>query len=147
MENKRFKLLVLCIVLTVFSFVANVIMFCVITNNHKDTDSSSIQYVLYVGTNDKDTNKAEISFQDCKEIVKEICLNYVDGCTISEADGIWKADNQSMVEEKTIVCLFDDAKKEQIESIADEIIKELNQNCILMEQNQTEITYYTANSN
>ena len=47
------------------------------------------KYVLYIGTNDKDTYEQVISTEEAREIVNEICIKYVDGYTASEAKGGW----------------------------------------------------------
>ncbi|MBR0377646.1 MAG: hypothetical protein IJI04_04430 [Lachnospiraceae bacterium] len=53
------------------------------------------QYVMYVGTNDKDTYQPEHTNEEARDIVDEICLKYFEGYTLQEAIGSW-------VDEKTM---------------------------------------------
>ena len=39
-------------------------------------DGESTQYVMYVGTNDKDTYKPEHTEEEARDIVDKICLKY-----------------------------------------------------------------------
>lgn len=107
----------------------------------KDT---STQYVMYVGTNDKDTYSPKFSQEEAKNIVDEICLKHFEGYTLQEAIGSWTDEKNNITHEYTIVCYFDDADKETVYKAADEIIKALNQNTVLIEQDEIRIEYYSG---
>ena len=100
------------------------------------------QYVMYVGTNDKDTYQQIISTEDAKSIIDKICYKYLDGYTIQDAVGSWSDEKGFSTHENTILCIFDDVPKEKIYVIADEILKELNQNTILIEEKSVCIEFY-----
>ncbi|MBR1742299.1 MAG: hypothetical protein IJ733_10640, partial [Lachnospiraceae bacterium] len=107
-------------------------------------DEGKLQYVMYVGTNDKDTYRAEHTNEEAKEIVDKICLKYFEGYTLQEATGSWTDEKDNITHEYTIVCYFDDAEKETVYQAADEIIKELNQNTVLIEQDEIRTEYYSG---
>ncbi len=100
------------------------------------------QYVLYVGTNDKDTYKPEHTNEEAMNIVDQICLKYFSGYTLQEATGSWTDETGTPTHEYTLVCYFDAADEKTVYEAADEIIKELNQNTVLIEKTEIEMEYY-----
>ena len=108
----------------------------------KKLDLQSAHYVMYVGTNDKDTNTQLISKEDAIKIIDEACLKYTDGYTLQDAYGRWKNEKNNLSSEYTVMCIFDDISKEKIHSIADEVVKNLNQNCVLIERSSIQTEYY-----
>ena len=107
-------------------------------------DVKSLQYVMYVGTNDKDTYKLEHTKEEAMEIVDEICLKYFEGYTPQEATGSWTDEKDNITHEYTIVCYFDGADKNTVYQAADEIIEALNQNTVLIEQDEIRTEYYSG---
>ncbi len=108
------------------------------------SSSLKTKYTLYIGTNDKDTYKEEIPFNECLSIVTEICTKYTDGCTIYEAAGYWKDEKSEITKERTIACILEDIAKENVYKICDETIEALNQNSILIETGNVTTTFYSA---
>lgn len=106
--------------------------------------NASTQYVMYVGTNDKDTYKPEHTQQEAMKIVDEICLKYFDGYTLQEATGSWKDEKDNITHEYTIVCYFDDADEEAVYHVADDVIAALNQNTVLIEKGLVQTEYYSS---
>jgi hypothetical protein len=97
--------------------------------------------VLYIGTNDKDTKQREIPLPAAKEKVKDICLRYVDGVTILDAEGIWADEAGVKVSEGTIVCCFLGAKEEVIQQIITDVRRELNQDSVLEETRRVQYSF------
>ena len=116
------------------------------TGQQKDNEAGdgSIQYVMYVGTNDKDTYKPEHSEEEARDIVDQICLKYFEGYTLQDATGSWTDEKSNITHEYTLVCYFDDADKETVYKAADDIRRELNQNTILIEQDYINIDFYSG---
>ena len=102
------------------------------------------QYVMYIGTNDKDTYQPEHTEEEALEIVDNICLKYFGGYTLQEATGSWTDEKENKTHEYTIVCYFDDAAEETVHQAADEIIDALNQNTILIEHQDIQMEYYSG---
>ena len=113
------------------------------SGNSEKTETGKVkQYVMYVGTNDKDTYQPEHTNEEARDIVDEICLKYFEGYTLQEATGSWVDEKNNTTHEYTLVCYFDDADRDIVYKAADEVIKALNQNTVLIEVNETEIDYY-----
>ena len=108
------------------------------------TRDTAAQYVMYVGTNDKDTYKPEHTNEEAMNIVDQICLKYFDGYTLQDATGSWTDETGTPTHEYTLVCYFDAADVATVYAAADEIIKELNQNTVLIEKTEIEMEYYSG---
>lgn len=107
-------------------------------------DEGIEQYVMYIGTNDKDTYKPEHTKEEALQIVDEICLKYFDGYTLQDATGSWKDEKDVITHEYTIVCYFDGADKETVYKAADDVIAALNQNTVLIESDDIQMEYYSS---
>lgn len=89
-----------------------------------------IKFTLYVGLNDKDSKKQEISTLEAYKIINKLLLNYTNGATIFEATGIYKHDDGTFTTEKTlrIELLFVD--RAVVLEIVEQLKKILNQESI-----------------
>ncbi len=103
------------------------------------------KYVLYIGLNDKDTYTQLIPTEEAKETVNEICAKYVDGYTVTEANGGWVDETNTLTEEMSLVYTISDAEESDIISIMDEVLPALNQNAILVERQDQIYTFYNGN--
>ncbi|SCW41354.1 hypothetical protein SAMN02910456_01011 [Ruminococcaceae bacterium YRB3002] len=107
-------------------------------------ENSGTQYVLYVGTNDKDTYAPKYTQEEAKTIVDQVCLKYFEGYTLQEAIGSWTDETGTPTHEYTIVCYFDGADEETVHKAADELLVALNQNTILIESSTMHMEYYSG---
>lgn len=112
--------------------------------NKKAGMNGTIKYTMYVGLNDKDTYEQIIPTDEAKSVIDRICLRYVDGYTIQDANGVWADETGKSTHENTIVCYFSDTDSDTIYKIADEIIENLNQNTVLIETNHVETDFYSS---
>ena len=106
-----------------------------------DSGDPNIQYVLYLGTNDKDTNKPVFTQAEAKEKAKEILIRHFGGFTIQEADGGW-IDEGKVFQEYTLVIYLSDTTKEAVHAAADEMIEAFHQSSVLIQANPTETEFY-----
>ena len=83
------------------------------------TRDTAAQYVMYVGTNDKDTYKPEHTNEEAMNIVDQICLKYFDGYTLQDATGSWTDETGTPTHEYTLVCYFDAADEATVYEAAD----------------------------
>lgn len=145
-NNKLFKIIISGVV--AINFVMTIVLLCLVIANNKKSDitnnDTNIKYTLYVGTNDKDTYEPVAEINTCITKVTEICVKYTSGCTISEAKGYWKDDSSAITCESTIVVILEDIEKETVYTICDDIIKELNQNSILVETQGVTSEFYST---
>ena len=144
MESIKDKLSVIAIVLSVLSLVMAITMVVEVYKLKTPEAGTETQYVMYVGTNDKDTNLPKYSQETAREIVDKICLEYFEGYTLQEATGAWTDENKQVTHEYTIVCYFDDTDRDTVNLAADEIMRALNQQTVLIEQDSIKMDYYSG---
>lgn len=114
------------------------------TANPKDQTQKDVQYVMYLGTNDKDTNKPVYSEAECIEKAKEILVSYFDGYSIQTADGGWVGDDGTLYQEFTVVIQLSDTDLNMVHLAADELLEAFNQNSILIQMNETVTEFYAG---
>ena len=106
--------------------------------------ASDIQYVLYIGTNDKDTNKPVYIREEAVEKVKDILMAHFGGYTIQSAYGGWVSDEGTKYQEYTIVVYLSDTTLDAVHAAADELITVFNQSSILIQANPTRTEFYSG---
>lgn len=105
------------------------------------------KYILYIGTNDKETYTQLIPTEEAREMVDEICAKYTGGYTESDARGGWTDETGTLTRENTLVYEFYQIEEETLVQIMDEILAALNQNSILVEKRAVSYTYYSGGQN
>ena len=106
--------------------------------------SGDIQYVLYLGTNDKDTNQPVYPPEEAKENAKEILIRNFGGYTIQEANGGWIDDENTVYQEYTLVIYLSDTTIDKVHAAADEMIRTFNQSSVLIQANETKTEFYAG---
>ena len=145
-KAKRTKPLIwVIIVLLAVNLCATCGVIIYLFKNNQSTSEQTTRYTLYIGLNDKDTYTQLISLDDAKEIVNNICIKYVDGYTVTEADGGWVDDTSTLTQETTLIYSFTGVEESTVISIMDEVLEQLNQNCILVEISDMTSFYYYGN--
>jgi len=104
--------------------------------------AENAQYILYIGTNDKDTYEQIIPTDEAREIVNSICAKYVDGYTSDVCEGGWVDEKNILTEENTLVYTINGADETAIISIMDEVLTALNQNAVLVERRDVSSVFY-----
>ena len=107
-------------------------------------DDGDVQYVLYVGTNDKDTNEPVFAPEEAKNKMKQILINHMGGYTIQEANGGWIGDNGTEYQEYTLVVYLSDTTTEDVHALCDELIQVYNQSSSLIQMNKTKTDLYST---
>lgn len=102
---------------------------------------TDIQYVLYLGTNDKDTNKPVFTPDEAKSKAEEILLKNFGGYTIQEANGGW-IDGDTVYQEYTLVIYLSDTSADDVHNAADELIRAFNQSSVMIQANPTKTEFY-----
>lgn len=101
-------------------------------------------YLIYIGMNDKDTYEQYISMEEARELVNNICVNYVDGYTSLEAKGGWVDEKDVLTQEDTLIYLFTDISEEQLKRLMDEVLNQLHQNAIMVEKIYLSYSFYSG---
>ncbi len=129
---------VLAVCLSVFSLYKST------AQNQQTTESKDIQYVMYLGTNDKDTYEPFGTAEEAKAKVDEVLTRHFEGFTIQEANGGWTNENGTVDHEYTIVILLSDTTSEKVHAAADDLIREFNQSSVLIQANETKTEFYSG---
>lgn len=93
------------------------------------------QFTLIIGLNDKNTKKQKLDTISYYKIVNNLLLQYVNGATIYQAQGIYKHENGQVVIENSLKIDIIDASRDIIEKIASQLKVLLNQESIVIIEN------------
>ena len=105
--------------------------------------TADIQYVLYLGTNDKDTNEPVFTPEEAMRQAEAILIDFFGGYTIQEANGGW-IDNGTIYQEYSLVIYLSDTNLEEIHKAADRMIEVFNQSSVLIQANRTTTEFYSG---
>ena len=133
-------------VVTVLSVVAlGLSIFCM-TKLMQITDpgKKDIQYVLYLGTNDKDTNEPVFPQEEAKEQLKKILIQRFGGYTITDANGGWIGEDGTEYQEYTLVIYLSDTTIDDVHSLCDELVDVYRQSSVLIQANETTTEFYSG---
>lgn len=133
---------ILALALSIAAFVIALVKPCK-DNTKENGENTDTQYVLYLGTNDKDTNLPVYTPDESKEKAKAILIDSLGGYTIQEANGGWIGDDGTEYQEYTLVIHLSDTDLDTVHSVAAKFIKEFNQSSILIQSNQTKTEFYS----
>ena len=111
----------------------------------EEEEEKDLQYVMYLGTNDKDTNEPVFEPEEAKEKAEDILIEYFGGYTIQEAFGGWK-DGDVNYQEYSIVIYLSDTTPEQVHEAADKLIEVFHQSSVLIQANETTTEFYSGNN-
>ena len=91
------------------------------------------KYTLYIGLNDKDSKKQEISTKKAiNTIVSMVVSNNLNGCTISQSIGYYlHDDNISLVVENSIKLELFTSSLKAVKSLISQLKTSLNQESII----------------
>ena len=107
----------------------------------EEESTQDVQYVMYLGTNDKDTNTPVFTQAEAMERAREILLKHFGGYTIQEAHGGW-VDGDTEYREYTLVIYLSDTTPEAVHAAADELIETFHQSSVLIQENPTRTEFY-----
>ena len=156
MKNKK-QIIILVVLILNLVVSGGIIGYLVVQNTQetqKNNTAESIlsdqmetgeKYIIYIGTNDKDTYQQEIPTNEARDMVNAICAKYVEGYTASDAKGGWVDETDTLTQENTLVYSIYNIKEEQLIQVMDEVREKLNQNSILVERQEAVYMYYYGN--
>lgn len=113
-----------------------------LADDRSPAEAGDVQYVLYVGTNDKDTNEPVCSHEEAMEKAKQILIDHFGGYTISDAEGGWTDENGEIYVEYSLVIYLSDTAIQEVYAAADDLKEEFNQSSILIQKNPTATEFY-----
>lgn len=138
MQKKKIWHIVITIII-----IINIVLTAYILVGLNNTTDSDMKYTIYIGTNDKDTYSQLISTDESKQMVNNICAEYLEeGYTIVDGEGYWIDDTGISTDEDTIILILVNADEEVVYDIADQIIEDLNQSAVLIEKDSIQKDLY-----
>ena len=108
-------------------------------------EAGDVQYVMYLGTNDKDTNEPVCDPEEAKERAEEILIDHFGGYTIQEANGGWE-DGGIRYQEYTLVIYLSDTTSDEVHAAADDLINAFRQSSVLIQENRTATEFYSGSN-
>ncbi|MCR5233770.1 MAG: DUF3574 domain-containing protein [Lachnospiraceae bacterium] len=137
--SRKYGLTVL--IISVIALCLSIVNLCITQNNIKQ-DDHDVQYVMFLGTNDKDTNEPVCSPDEAKKRAEEILVQQFGGYTIQEANGGWK-DDEKIYNEYTLVIYLSDTTLDDVHAAARELIRDFNQSTILIQTDEVRTEFYS----
>lgn len=97
---------------------------------------------LYIGLNDKDTKRQELSNLEAKAEISAILFRYCpEGFTLQECQGMYKHDDGTVVCENTIKVILLGYNMSMIYEIIEDLKRKLNQECVAVERLETYVKF------
>lgn len=141
--SKKVNMIVLVIALLAIC-VSAVSLFVALQPKQEDVkDEQNVQYVLYLGTNDKDTNEPVFSPDEARTKAEDILIEHFGGYTIQEAHGGWEYEG-TRYQEYTIVIYLSDTNLDAVHAAAKDMIRVFNQSSVLIQTNSTVTEFYSG---
>lgn len=141
--SKKVNMIVLVIALLALC-VSAVSLFVALQPKQEDVkDEQDVQYVLYLGTNDKDTNEPVFSPDEARTKAEDILIEHFGGYTIQEAHGGWEYEG-TRYQEYTIVIYLSDTNLDAVHAAAKDMIRVFNQSSVLIQTNSTVTEFYSG---
>ncbi len=92
------------------------------------------KFTLFVGLNDKDSKQQEVHTLDAYKIISNMASKMFEGCTISEATGVYKHQDGTFTTENTIRVEILFTSTEQVKPFVADLKKVLNQETIAVQK-------------
>lgn len=91
------------------------------------------KFTLYLGLNDKDTKTQKIGTIEAYKICNNILMNYTNGATIFEANGLYKHEDGTIVVEKTLRIELLFVNEQIVKLIVEQLKQVFNQESIAVQ--------------
>lgn len=92
------------------------------------------KFILYLGLNDKDTKNQKITTKQALKKCNDLLLQYVEGATVYQANGIYKHLNSQTITEKTFIIELLFTNKTTVLKISNDLKKIFNQEAIAIQE-------------
>jgi hypothetical protein len=130
--------------LIIICFVAVAVIFIIaLSNRMPDSYEAMTKFTMYIGTNDKDTEKLEMTLDEAEALVDDIALRYAEIFTSTVGAGKWLNADGTRAEEATLIYIFYGITDSQAEQIAEDVCRELNQSTVLIERSDSIASFYS----
>ena len=137
--SRKYGLTVL--IVSVIALCLSIVNLCITQKNLKQ-DDYDVQYVMFLGTDDKDTNEPVCSPDEAKARAEKILSEHFGGYSIQEASGGWK-DNGKIYHEYSLMIYLSDTTLDEVHAAAREMIRDFNQSAILIQTDEVRTEFYS----
>lgn len=96
------------------------------------------KFTLYLGLNDKDTKRQEVSTIEAYKVITNILAARFGGGTIFEAKGIYKHDDGSVVIENTLRIEILFAEEKEVKKLVGDLKEIFNQESVAVQSEEIE---------
>lgn len=96
------------------------------------------KFTLYLGLNDKDTKRQEVSTIEAYKVITNILTARFGGGTIFEAKGIYKHDDGSVVIENTLRIEILFAEEKEVKKLVGDLKEIFNQESVAVQSEEVE---------
>ena len=140
--SKKFSIII-TIIAAVALCLSAVTLVLTLQKNQNVQEKDDTQYVMYLGTNDKDTNEPVFNADKARTKAEDILIKHFGGYTIQDAHGGWESDGKRY-QEYTIVMYLSDTTLDKVHAAADEMLDTFRQSSVLIQQNKTITEFYSG---
>lgn len=141
--SKKFGIIITVIAAIALCLSAVTLVMTLQPKNPDAQEKQDTQYVMYLGTNDKDTNEPVFSSEQARTKAEDILIKHFGGYTIQEAHGGWESDGKRY-QEYTIVIYLSDTTLDKVHAAADEMLDTFRQSSVLIQANKTATEFYSG---
>ena len=141
--SKKFGIIITVIAVIALCLSAVTLVMTLQPKNPDAQEKQDTQYVMYLGTNDKDTNEPVFSSKQARTKAEDILIKHFGGYTIQEAHGGWESDGKRY-QEYTIVIYLSDTTLDKVHAAADEMLDTFRQSSVLIQANKTATEFYSG---
>lgn len=113
-------------------------------NQPSPTEQKDVQYVMFLGLPAENEDGSEFTDAQAKDLLETILVRHFSGYTIQNALGGWTDDDGNYDHENSLVIYISDTDMEHVKAAADEMLKEFDQNTILIQTNETVTEFYSG---
>lgn len=111
----------------------------------KDSNAScEVQYVLYLGLNDKDSHEPVMTRSEAKDVLEDILLQRFGGYTIQEASGGWVDVDGAVFREDSLAIYLSEVSEAETHALAQRLMEVFHQRTILIQANRTHTEFYSG---
>ena len=141
--SKKFGVVIAVIAAIALCLSAVTLVLTLLPKQQSTQENQDAQYVMYLGTNDKDTNEPVFNSEQARKNAEDILIKHFGGYTIQEAHGGWESDGKRY-QEYTIVIYLSDTTADKVHAAADEMIETFHQSSVLIQTNKTVTEFYSG---
>ena len=142
MVSAEMRATIIAVVSLIISFVCVVLLVMGRVGRRQQLNSAQPQYVMYVGTIDKD-NMNQIPSSEAQKTIEDVLVQHFDNFTMRETDGVWTTEDGTVVHGPMYMVIIHGGDTKELHAAASELNTKLNIADILIEHDEVFSEYYS----